>query len=137
MTSHPRAELSALVDGELSPADAARVQRHLRDCTECSRELAIMRDLGGAMRTMSTHGARRSVWDGVHRRITRPAGWLFLIAGLGVWAGLALVGWWRAALTVEWVAVTGIAAGLILLLAGLGYEQYREWTETRYKDVER
>jgi hypothetical protein len=58
-------------------------------------------------------------------------------AGRGIWAALALLAWWRAELTLEWVAGTGVAAGLILLLIGMGHEQYRDWKDTRYKDVER
>lgn len=137
MTDHPREQLSAFLDGELVPEVAAEIERHLRGCTECSRELAIMKGLGGAMRTMTSGSGRRGVWNAVHRRITRPAGWLLLLIGLGLWAGLALVAWWRAELTLEWAAATGVAAGLILLLASTGYEQYRDWKETRYRDVER
>jgi anti-sigma factor RsiW len=135
MTEHPRAELSALLDGELEPQHAAQLERHLRECTECTRELAIMRELGGAMRTMSAR--RRTVWDGVHRRITRPAGWVLVVIGFAVWAGLALLRWWRAELTLDWLAATGVAAGLVLIFISLGYEQYRDWQETRYKDVQR
>jgi anti-sigma factor RsiW len=137
MSRHPREQLSAYLDGELPPEQAASVERHLHGCTECSRELAIMNMLGGAMRGMTTQRPRRSVWDGVHRRITQPAGWLLLVAGAAIWAGLAMLAWWRAELTAEWIAATGVAAGLILLLVSLGYEQYREWKETRYRDVQR
>lgn len=137
MSYHPRDQLSAFMDGELAPEAEAEIVQHLRGCTECSRELAIMRGLGGAMRTMTSGSGGRTVWDAVHRRITRPAGWMLLVSGIVVWAGLALVAWWRAELTLKWVAATGVAAGLILLLAGIGYEQYRDWKETRYRDVER
>lgn len=137
MNGHPREELSAFLDGELEPEIAADVERHLYMCTECSRELAIMRGLGGAMRTTTSRQGNRSVWDVVHRRITRPVGWLLLLAGLAIWAGLAAVAWWRAELTLEWISATGVAAGLILLLLGIGYEQYSDWKATRYKDVER
>jgi anti-sigma factor RsiW len=136
MSRHPREELSAFMDGELAAEQAAALERHLRDCTECSRELAIMRTLGGAMRTI-TPRTRRSVWNGVQRRIARPAAWLLIVAGVCVWGGLALVAWWRAELTLEWIAATGVAAGLAILLASLGWEQYVEWKETRYRDVER
>jgi anti-sigma factor RsiW len=136
MTGHPREQLSAYHDGELAPDRAAALERHLHDCTECTRELAIMRLLGGAMRT-TTNRPARSTWEGVHRRITRPAGWLLVLAGLAIWASLALTAWWRAELNLEWLAATGVAAGLILLLIGYGHEQYRDWRDTRYRDVER
>lgn len=136
MTEHPRARLSAYLDGELPPGEAAAVERHLRDCTECARELAIMNRLGGAMRTMEPK-RERSVWEGVHRRLTRPVGWILLGMGLALWAGLLASAWWTSELTLEWAAVTGIGTGLLLLLIGVAYEQYREWAETRYKDVTR
>jgi anti-sigma factor RsiW len=136
MNVHPREQLSAYVDGELPPDDAAAVERHLRDCTECARELTIMRDMGGAMRTMSTQYRGRGVWNGVHRRITRPVGWLFILAGVAVWAWLAVSRWSQQELTLEWAAGTAVVVGLVLLLLSLGYEQYRDWRETRYKDVE-
>ena len=79
----------------------------------------------------------RSVWDEVHRKITRPVGWLLLLAGSALWAALVLVAWWRAELTVEWIAVTGIGTGLLFLIIGIGHEQYRDWKTTRYKDVQR
>jgi anti-sigma factor RsiW len=137
MSRHLGPRLSAYMDGELAADEAAAIERHLLECTECSRELAIMNTLGGAMRTMTSRTSQRSVWDRVHRRLTQPAGWILLVAGAVIWAALALVAWARAELTIEWVAATGVATGLLLLLAGLGYEQYREWKETRYKDVQR
>jgi anti-sigma factor RsiW len=135
MSVHPRQQLSAYLDGELPAGDAADVERHLRDCTECSRELAIMKDLGGAMRTMSNQYRDRGVWEGVHRRLTRPVGWLLILAGAAVWLWLLVSRWLREELTLEWAAATGVAVGLVLLLISLGYEQYRDWRETRYKDV--
>jgi len=136
MTAHPRAQLSAYHDDELTAKEAAGVERHLRTCTECSRELAIMRRLGGAMRSMSEDRATTDVWSGVYSRITRPVGWLLLLAGVAIWAVLALIGWLRAELTLEWAAATAAGTGLLLLAIGIGHEQYREWRETRYRDVE-
>jgi hypothetical protein len=43
----------------------------------------------------------------------------------------------QAELTWEWAAATGVGVGLVLLLIAIGYEQYREWKTTRYRDVER
>jgi anti-sigma factor RsiW len=135
MTGHPRARLSAYFDGELSADETAEVERHLDTCTECARELAIMNQLRGVMRM--PYANHRSVWDEVHRKITRPVGWLLLLAGSALWAALVLVAWWRAELTVEWIAVTGIGTGLLFLMIGIGHEQYRDWKTTRYKDVQR
>lgn len=137
MNGHPRERLSAYLDRELSREEAEAIEVHLRGCTECGRELALMRDLGGAVRNLTGGNQGRSVWAAVHRRITRPIGWVLLVAGCGIWAGLALAAWLRAELTLEWLAVTGIGVGIFLLLIGVTHEQYREWKDTRYKDVER
>ncbi|MEX0891930.1 MAG: zf-HC2 domain-containing protein [Gemmatimonadota bacterium] len=133
---HPRERLGAWIDGELAAADSVAVEVHVRGCTECAREAMILRQLGGAMRNATYRGERRSVWEGVHRRITQPMGWVLLVAGAVIWGGLAIYEWWRAEITVEWLAGTAAVIGVALLLVGIGYEQYREWQETRYKDVQ-
>jgi anti-sigma factor RsiW len=137
MSTHPREMLGAYADGELSAEEARRVEAHLDDCTECLRELALIRTLGGTMREMRSAPPRRSVWEGVHRRITRPVGWMLLVAGALLWAGLALAAWFREALTPEWLATTAVLVGLLLLAIGIGFEQYREWKGSPYKDIER
>ena len=40
--------LDAYHDGELSPAERAAVEAHLRDCPACAAELAAMRGMSGA-----------------------------------------------------------------------------------------
>lgn len=136
MSEHPRERLSAYLDDELPDPDAAAVERHIASCTECSRELMIMRDLGGAMRTMSQRYERGSTWSTVHRRLTRPVGWVLVVAGTSIWAWLIVSRWMRAELTLEWAAGTAIGLGLALLLVGIGIEQYRDWRDSRYRDVE-
>jgi hypothetical protein len=55
-----------------------------------------------------------------------------------VWVALATYEWFRQGeLTAEWLGATAIIVGLVLLLVGVAYEQYREWKETPYKDVQR
>ena len=43
-----RVRLDAYHDGELSPAERADVEAHLRDCPSCAAELAAIRGLSGA-----------------------------------------------------------------------------------------
>lgn len=137
MSSHPVEKIGAYADGELPPDEARRVAAHLEACSECARELALIRTMGEAMRDANVEG-RPSVWDGVHRRITRPAGWLLVVTGFVVLAALGAVEWFRAGtLTLEWLATTGIGVGVALLAVSIGYEQYREWKHSPYRDVER
>jgi hypothetical protein len=35
------------------------------------------------------------------------------------------------------MAGSAVLIGVVLLAVGIGYEQYREWKETRYRDVMR
>jgi hypothetical protein len=100
---------------------------------EISDHLRFMNQLGGAMRMpIANH---RSVWDGVHRKITRPVGGLLLLAGSALWAALVFIAWWRPELSMERIAVTGIESGLLFLTIGIAHEQYREWKSDRYKDL--
>jgi anti-sigma factor RsiW len=137
MTPHPREQLTAYADGELDRSAAAEVEEHLTRCTECARELAIVRSLKGAMKDMQSSGRERDLWSGVHRRLTAPAGWLLIAAGVAVWIVLAAVEWFRQELTIEWLAASALLIGLALLLIAVGHEQYRQWKSERYKDVER
>jgi anti-sigma factor RsiW len=137
MNGHPREALSAYADGELPPEEARRVRAHLERCTECARELATIRTLGGAMRTMHPAPRRAGTWEAVHRRITRPVGWILLVAGVALWTVLAVVSWFRQALTLEWLAATAVGVGVAMLAAGIAYEQYREWKDSPYRDIER
>lgn len=136
---HPTGRtIGAYADGELPPDEASRVEAHLRSCTECARERALIRAMGGAMRETATEPPRKSVWGAVHRRITGPVGWLLLVTGAVVLAALALVEWVREGrFDLEWFATTAVGIGLALLVVRIGYEQYREWKTSPYKDLER
>lgn len=134
---HPEERLSAYADGELPPEEAAAVEDHLEACTECRRELAVIRGMGEAMSETGTT-AGRSVWESVRRRIVALGGWLLVVAGLAVLAALAAVEWLRSgSLTPEWLATTAVAVGLGLVAVSIGWEQYREWKHSPYRDVEK
>jgi hypothetical protein len=46
----PDPNLSAWVDGELGPADAARIEAHVRECEPCRAALRAWRDAGRSLR---------------------------------------------------------------------------------------
>jgi anti-sigma factor RsiW len=138
MNRHPHELLGAYADGELDPTETAHVAGHLQVCTECARELALIRSMGGAMRTMVGETRGAGAWDAVHTKLTRPVGWLLFVGGVAVWLAMAGLEWFRhRALTWEWLAATAIGIGLALLLVGVLHEQYRDWKATRYRDVMR
>ena len=47
-----RERLSAYLDGELAPADAAALERHLAECAECRDELAALREVRTLLRAL-------------------------------------------------------------------------------------
>jgi len=137
MSEHPTEKISRYADGELPPEEARAVAVHLERCSECRRELALIRTVRKAMRNAETK-VEGSVWEGVRRRIVGPAGWLLATAGAVILAALAAVEWFReGSLTLEWFATTALAVGFGLLMASIGWEQYREWKTSPYKDLER
>jgi anti-sigma factor RsiW len=137
MTAHPREQLTAYADGELDLSSASEIERHLAICTECARELAIVRSLKGAVKEMQSMQREKDLWSGIHRRLTKPIGWILILAGTAVWMALAAIQFFRQELTIEWLAASALLTGAALLLVGIGHEQYRQWKNERYKDVER
>ena len=139
MTQHPLMAISAYADGELTEQEEAHVKAHLAQCTECARELALIRSMGEAMvEGMRTAPPQRGVWDRVHRRITRPVGWLLFTGGVSVWTVLLVIEWFRAGSpSLPWMASTAVGIGFALIAVGIGYEQYREWRHSPYKDLDR
>ncbi len=89
------------------------------------------------MRELSAHRPRRSTWERVHLRITRPVGWTLLAAGVLVWAGIVAVAWFRQPPTLAWLAATAAGVGVAMLAIGIAHEQYREWKTSPYRDIER
>lgn len=138
MSNHPLERISAYADGELDAEDARGVEAHLRGCTECTRELALIRALGGAMKASLAERRNGSVWGRVNRSITRPIGWMLFVGGISAWIVLGVIEWFRAGeLGMRWLATTGIGLGFGLLVAGIGYEQYRAWKTEPYRHIER
>lgn len=138
MNAHPTDRIDAYADGELGPDEARALDAHLALCTECRRELALIRAMGGAMKDTLEQAPARSLWGTVHARITRPLGWTLLLAGVAVWTALALFAWFRAgSLEPRWLAGTAIGVGAVLLMVGIGWEQYRAWREEPYGRIER
>ena len=57
---HPRAELSAYLDGELIPLRIEAMQAHLASCTSCRSELEALRQLKAGLSTLPEIAAPRS-----------------------------------------------------------------------------
>jgi anti-sigma factor RsiW len=55
--THPRQQLSALIDGELDPSDRERVLIHISRCAACQQEVAALRALKQRMNALGAAAA--------------------------------------------------------------------------------
>ena len=132
--------LTRYLDGELPPAERERVEDHLSGCSECSREVEVTKSLKEDLAELPGVGPGRdgSVWDDVNRSLTRPLGWMLLVAGAVTSLGLGVWGFVTAgAPLVEKLATGAVALGLALLLASVGWERWQEWKTDPYRKVQR
>ena len=133
-------DLMRYLDGELAPDDRARVDAALANSTELQREVAIFRALKSDFRELSFHPATHhtSVWDQVNAHVTRPIGWVLVIAGAVVWLTYGVYVFASSpADPWEKLATGAVAIGILTLLTSVVWERYREWDTDPYKDVHR
>jgi len=133
-------DLMRFIDGELAPADHARIEAAIASDTELNREVAIFRGMKGDFQELSFHPGelRRSVWDTVNVTLTRPVGWMLVVAGTAIWTGYgAYVFATSPADPFEKLATGAVVIGILMLLASVIWERYREWMTDPYRDVYR
>ena len=132
-------DLMRYLDGELSPEDRARVDSELETSTELQREVAVFRALKSDFRELDFPQAQRSsVWDRVNRQVNRPIGWVLFIAGLLIWMTYGTFVFATSAVSAwEKLATGAVAIGIMMLLASVIWERYREWDSDPYRDVQR
>ena len=133
-------DLMRFLDGEMPPEERARVEARIAASTELSRELQIFTAMKSGFRDLSFHPGthHHSVWDQVNERLTRPIGWVLVIVGAAIWTGYGTYVFatspgdpW------EKLATGAVAIGILMLLASVIWERYREWLTDPYKDVYR
>jgi anti-sigma factor RsiW len=132
--------LMRYLDGELPPEERRRVEGAVERSTELRRELAIYRTLHEDLATISfeAKATRGSVWEGVHKRLTRPIGWLLLATGIVAWLIHAVyVFTTSAGPSWEKLATSAVVIGILLLFASVIHERYRELLTDPYRKIER
>jgi anti-sigma factor RsiW len=139
--------LSAYVDGELEPADVARVESWLAGSEEARREVTRLRDLNALTASLALREAPAEAWEVFWKapahRVERRVGWVLLAAGavvVGGWAmWQAVAAVWRAADTPLLLkfGIYAAGAGIAVLLVSVVRERIYTRARTRYKDVVR
>jgi hypothetical protein len=66
-------KLSEYLDGELSPADAAAVDAHLRECQACSAVLNDLKRVVARARSLDARPPQEDLWPGIAARTERIA----------------------------------------------------------------
>ena len=133
-------DLMRYLDGELAPEERDRVESELERSTEFQREVAMYRSLKSDVQGLSLHPGtyRTSVWDEVNARVSRPVGWLLIVAGVVVWMTYGTYVFATSSVSPwEKLATGAIAIGILTLLASVIWERYRDWETDPYRDVNR
>ncbi len=125
------------LDGEAEPDERSRIEEALASSTELQRDVALFRAMKRDLRSMTLPlDHDQSVWGMVHRRITRPLGWVLVVAGFAVWTVYGSYLYLVSAIDPwEKLVTSAIGGGILLLFSSVIYERYREWLVDPYRDV--
>jgi hypothetical protein len=128
------------LDAEVEPQERSRIEGVLASSTELRRELAVFRAMKDDLQTMRLAEGQGdgSIWYGVNRQLARPLGWVLVIVGSLLWAAYGLYLFvTSSAFLLEKLATGAITIGILLLLATVIWERYREWLSDPYRDLQR
>ncbi len=132
-------ELMAYLDGELAPDRVRAVEEALERSTELKRELMVFRAMKTDLRELGA-GMKRteSVWTAVNRRLTRPVGWVLLVAGIAVWVAYGVYTYLTGGYALwEKVALSAVIIGMAILLLSAFVDRYQDLKTDPYKEIER
>lgn len=132
-------ELMRYLDGELAPDRVRAVEEALERSTELKRELMLFRTMKHDLREVGT-GMRttESVWTNVNRRLTRPVGWILLVAGVAVWVAYGAYTFLTSGDALwEKVALSAVIVGMAILLLSAFVDRHHDLKTDPYKEIER
>jgi len=131
--------LMRYLDGEIAPEERARIDAAVANSTELQRDLVVFRTMKNDLQAMTFGLANdQSLWGVVHRRITRPLGWLLLSAGFLTWILYGSYLYIVSAIDpLEKLATSAIGLGILFLFGTVIYERRKEWLTDPYRNVYR
>jgi anti-sigma factor RsiW len=130
--------LTGYADGELGPADRARVEAALAADPALRAELEDVRRLKELTRGLGpdekTDAELAAFWGGVYNRMERHLAWILLVSGVLGLAGSLTVLFFTSP-DMPWPVKGGAGAallGALLLLWSVGRERWRALRHDRY-----
>ncbi len=131
-------DLMRFLDGEVSPAERAAVERVLETSSELRREVALFRSMKENLQDLSLAHGGVSVWGRIRTRITMPIGWILTTSGVVAWLAYGAWSFVRSpsGIVVK-LATGGIAIGILVLLAHVIWDRYKEYGTDPYRNVHR
>ncbi len=140
-----RERLPLLLSGELSPAERAEMEKHLKGCPECEAELEEFRKmdelLGGLQLSDPPEDIWEGYWAGIYNQMERGFGWLLFTIGASALLFFGFVRLIQDVLTdpgLSWLIKVGLlcmGAGTIILLISVLREQRYLRKRERYWEV--
>jgi hypothetical protein len=135
--------LSGFIDGELTQQDRQRVRLHCETCKVCKSNLEELRSLREAVSQAKLSDLDQDIWretmEDTTVKATRGLGWLLLVGGLLIGAGLGvyeIVTSPSSMTLVEKLIVGGVYGGMLLIFISVLRQRLIARKTDRYKDVE-
>jgi predicted anti-sigma-YlaC factor YlaD len=135
------------LDGEITPAEKARLDAHLRTCAKCAAAYRQYGKLVAATAEVGMKEVAKEEWDlywaNVYNRIERGAAWMLVSVGAAAvfaYAAYRIVMWLLGTSAVAWWAKAGIfalALGIAWLFASVAREKWAMRRTDKYLGVKR
>lgn len=141
-SQHVGALISGYLDGELTQQERQRVDVHLGDCVDCSRQMNELTDLrkrlSGAQLSLVGEDIWREKMDDMTVKVSRSIGWLLFLGGLLLLAGFGI---WEFVVDSSMdpaakLVVSAVYVGLGALFVSVLRQRLIERKTDKYKDVE-
>jgi len=132
-------DLMRFLDGEVTPQERAAIEGQLEASSELRREFAIFRSMKEELQDLSfAVEGDDSVWGRIRSRITSPVGWGLTITGFLGWAAYGTWSFVNSPSAILVKLTTGaVVIGVLVLLAQVIWDRYREYGSDPYRNVHR
>ncbi len=132
-------DLMRFLDGEVTPEERVAIEGRLEASSELRREFAIFRSIKEDFQDLSfAPQDGDSVWDRIRSRITSPVGWALTTTGFLGWAAYAAWSFVKSPSAIVVKLTTGaVVIGMLVLLAQVIWDRYREYGSDPYRNVHR